>query len=55
MDKNFNYLGETTIGKGDKEWFWQNSFVTKEGLNIEYIEKDSEEYLTFKIFTIKNI
>lgn len=55
MDKDFNYLGETTIGKGDKEWYWQNSFVTKEGLNVEYIEKDSEDYLTLKIFAIKNI
>ncbi|MCK9414685.1 MAG: DUF4221 domain-containing protein, partial [Prolixibacteraceae bacterium] len=39
MDENFNYLGETVIGTG-KEWYWQNSFVTSEGLNIEYIEKD---------------
>lgn len=56
MDKDFNYLGETTIGNGDKEWCWQNSFVTKEGLNVEYIEKDTEEtYLTLKIFTLKEI
>ena len=55
MDKDFKYLGESTIGKGDKEWCWQNFFVTREGLNIEYIEKDSEDYLTLKIFTLKNI
>lgn len=55
MDENFNYLGETVIGTGE-DWYWQNSFVTKEGLNIEYIEKDPEEkYLTLKIFTIKKI
>jgi hypothetical protein len=56
MDKDFNYLGETCIGKANKEWCWQNAFVTKEGLNIEYIEKDiDEEYLILKIITIKNI
>ena len=51
MDENFNYLGETNIGTG-KEWNWNNSFVTKEGLNIEYIGEDlNEDYLTFKIFS----
>jgi hypothetical protein len=55
LDRDFKYLGETIIGNG-KDWNWRNSFVTKEGLNIEYIEKDFKEvYLTFKIFTIKNI
>lgn len=55
MNENFDYLGETVIGTGE-DWYWQNSFVTKEGLNIEYIEKDLEEkYLTLKIFTIKKI
>ncbi len=55
MDEDFNYLGETEIGTGE-DWYWQNSFVTKEGLNIEYIEKDFEEvYLTLKIFTIEKI
>jgi hypothetical protein len=52
MDENFNYLGETNIGTG-KEWNWNNSFVTREGLNIEYIGKDlNEDYLTFKIFSM---
>ena len=55
MDKDFNYLGETIIGNGN-DWYWKNSFVTREGLNIEYIEKDFEEvYLTLKIFTLKKI
>ncbi len=55
MDEKFNYLGETVIGTGE-EWYWENSFVTQEGLNIEYIEKDFEEvFLTLKIFTIKKI
>ena len=55
MDENFNYLGETEIGTG-KDWNWWNSFVTSEGLNIEYIEKEFKEvYLTFKIFNLKDI
>ena len=55
MDENFKYLGETTIGIW-KNWNWQNSFVTCEGLNIEYTDKDPKEsYLTLKIFTIKKI
>ncbi|MCF8716347.1 DUF4221 family protein [Joostella atrarenae] len=51
MDKEFNYLGETIIGEW-KEWNWYNSFVTEEGLNIEFLEKsDIEElYLNLKIF-----
>lgn len=55
MDENFNYLGETAIGKGEVEWYWQNSFVTKEGLNIEYIIRDNEDSLILKIFSLKNI
>ncbi|QTO27157.1 MULTISPECIES: DUF4221 family protein [unclassified Bacteroides] len=59
MDDKFNYLGETTIGTG-KKWNWENSFVTREGLNVEYLDsKDiNEDYLIFKIFVpeaIKNI
>lgn len=55
MDENFNYLGETVIGTGE-EWCWQNSFVTEEGLNIEYIKKNLDEsHLTLKIFTLKKI
>ena len=49
MDENFNYLGETEIGTG-KDWNWWNSFVTSEGLNIEYIEKEFKEvYLTVNL------
>jgi hypothetical protein len=55
MDENFNYLGETIIGTGE-EWYWQNSFITQEGLNIEYIEKDFDEScLTLKTLTLKKI
>jgi hypothetical protein len=56
MDKNFGYLGETVVGNG-YEWNWDNSFVTKEGLNIEYLDEgDIEEvYMTFKIFEPKVI
>lgn len=56
MDEEFNYLGETTIGTG-KEWKWSNSFVTREGLNIEYIDnKDiNEDYLILKTFLPKSL
>jgi hypothetical protein len=55
MDENFTYLGETTIGTW-KNWNWQNSFVTKEGLNIEYNGNDPEEKnIILKIFTIKKL
>jgi len=59
MDENFKYLGETVIGNMN-DWNWENSFVTKEGLNIEYIEKDFKKdlekvYLTLKIFTLKKL
>lgn len=51
LDDEFNYLGEKNIGTGE-EWNWENSFVTEEGLNIEYIDKDDieEHYLNFKTF-----
>ena len=46
-------MGETSIGTGDV-WNISNSFVTKEGLNVEFIDKeDTEElYMNFGIFTI---
>lgn len=56
FDKNFKYLGETDIGT-IKDYNWENSFVTEEGLNIEYIDrkKNNEDYLTLKIFQPKII
>lgn len=56
MDQDFNYLGETEIGDMN-EFYPDNSFVTKEGLNVEYIAPDDvdEKFLTFKIFTLKDI
>lgn len=56
MDENFDYLGETTLGQG-KEWNWANSFVTQEGLNIEYVDRDdiNEDYLILKIFIPKKL
>jgi hypothetical protein len=56
MDELFNYLGETVIGTGE-EWNWSNSFVTEEGLNIEYIDDSDtdEEFLNLKIFTVKEL
>lgn len=49
MDEEFNYLGETTLGT-ENEWNWHNSFVTKEGLNIEYLEDSDirEVNISFK-------
>ncbi|MBC9798554.1 DUF4221 family protein [Sinomicrobium weinanense] len=56
MDDDFNYLGETVLGT-EREWNWHNSFVTKEGLNIEYQDENNidEVNLTFKIFIPKKI
>ena len=57
MDENFNYMGETVIGQWEK-WNFHNSFVTSEGLMIEFFdpELDSiEEYLIFKILTIEKL
>lgn len=57
LDENFKYLGETVLGT-EKEWHWPNTFVTEEGLNIEYLDKDEgleELSLTLKIFNIKDL
>jgi len=57
MDKDFNYLGETIIGN-EKHWNFDNVFVTREGLNIEYLDfsqDTEEEYLRFKIFIPKQL
>ena len=57
MDEQFNYMGETVLGTGEK-WNWYNSFVTSEGLVIEYFDPDLdslEEYLHFKILTIEKL
>lgn len=54
MDEQFKYLGETEIGT-IKQWNWTNSFVTEEGLNIEYNGTDisDDDYLTFGVFLPK--
>lgn len=56
MDENFNYLGETVLGT-ERKYHWQNSFVTEEGLNIEYLDAaDIEEVnLNFRVFVPKDI
>lgn len=56
MDENFKYLGESVLGPGNI-WNWQNSFITQNGLNIEYIdENDIEEaYLNFQVFTLTEL
>ena len=57
MDEQFNYMCETVLGPW-KKWNWQNSFVTSEGLMMEYFDSDldsGEEYLHFKIFTVEKL
>lgn len=56
MDKDFNYLGETELGDMN-EFYPDNSFVTKEGLNVEYVAPNDveEKFLTFRIFKLKDI
>ncbi|MBW8683887.1 DUF4221 domain-containing protein [Chitinophaga rhizophila] len=56
MDKDFKYLGETEIGDLN-EFYPENAFVTREGLNVEYVAPNDvdEKFLTFKIFTLKDI
>lgn len=56
LDEDFEYLGETNLGPGSK-WHWQNIFVSKEGMNIEFIdEKDyNENYLNLKVFVPQKI
>ena len=55
-DDAFNYLGETDLGPA-KECHWENAFVSKEGLNIEWVKPNDidETYLTLKIFVLKKI
>jgi hypothetical protein len=56
MDDQFTYLGETLLGKY-KEWNWKNSFVTPEGLAIEYIDDEDieEQYLNLKLFAVEKL
>lgn len=53
MDKAFKYLGEHDLGEMH-QWNVDNSFVTQEGLNIEYVPVDNDEsYLILKIFGLQ--
>lgn len=56
FDENFKYMGETAIGTCN-DFNWENAFVTAEGLNIEYLDKNdrSESFLYFKIFKPVNL
>ena len=57
MDEQFNYLGETVIGTAET-WNWENSFVTSEGLVMEYIDQDmdfEEQYMILKTFKVEKI
>lgn len=55
MDNELNYIGEVLLGSGHN-WNVNNSFVTKEGLNIEYINsQDDEDILTLKIINFNKI
>ncbi|MVT10296.1 DUF4221 family protein [Chitinophaga tropicalis] len=56
MDEHFRYLGETSIGTMH-EFYPENAFVTKEGLNIEYLDDSDvdEKFMNFKIFQPQKI
>ncbi|MCB0451186.1 MAG: DUF4221 family protein, partial [Confluentibacter sp.] len=56
MNEDFKYLGETELGKW-KDWNWENSFVTKEGLNIEFIDRSDidEVALILKVFKVVDL
>lgn len=54
LDDKFNYLGESKLGSGNN-WNINNSFVTKEGLNIEFVDPNDEDHLVFKIFNFNRI
>lgn len=55
MDNELNYIGEVLLGSGHN-WNVNNSFITKEGLNIEYINsQDDEDILTLKIINFNKI
>ena len=57
MDEQFNYMGETVIGTW-KQWNWSNIFVTREGLNIEFISDNyelDEDFMIFKTFSVEKI
>lgn len=57
MDEQFNYLGETVLGAWE-DWNWENSFVTSEGLTMEYVDHDAdfeEQYLILKTLTVEKI
>ena len=57
MDEQFNYMGETHIGNVEA-WNWENSFVTSEGLVMEFIDLDvdsEEEYFILKTFSVEKI
>lgn len=53
LDDRWNYLGEKNIGLG-MSWNINNSFVTEEGLNIEYYDSDNsdEDFMYFSIFKL---
>lgn len=50
LDKDFNYLGESLL-PDNIDLFFTNSFVTKEGFNIQAIT-DNEDLLTFYQFKV---
>jgi len=57
MDEQFNYMGETIIGTGEK-WIWKNSFVSSEGLVMEYFDLNmdyEEQYMILKTFSVEKI
>ena len=53
LDSNLKYIGETTL-PSNENWFSCNSFVSREGLNIQVLT-DNEDVISFKTFKIEKL
>lgn len=53
LDSNLKYIGETTL-PSNENWFSCNSFVSREGLNIQVLS-DNEDIISFKTFKIEKL
>lgn len=55
FDAEMNYLGEVCLGNGHN-WNINNSFISKEGLNVEYIHnEDEEDCITIKVLNFERL
>lgn len=53
LDSNLTYIGETLLST-NINWFPCNSFVSREGLNIQVLT-DNEDVISFKTFKIEKL